>query len=70
MAITNTFIADPCCKNDPFHHYASVSEDKAVSHDNASEVFQSPLDESEQGEFVDYSWANVGSFEDLDRIFR
>ncbi|XP_027114132.1 protein LNK2-like isoform X1 [Coffea eugenioides] len=44
-------------------------EDKAAPLDNASEIFQSPLDDSEQGDFVDYGWASVGSFEDLERIF-
>lgn len=24
----------------------------------------------EQGDFVDYGWANIGSFDDFDRIFR
>lgn len=50
-------------------NHETRSEQKAVRRDNASEIFQSPLDDSEQGDFVDYSWANVGSFEDLDRIF-
>ncbi|KAI5681848.1 hypothetical protein M9H77_03076 [Catharanthus roseus] len=50
--------------------HESKSEDKAAAQDNASEIFQSPLEESEQRDFVDYSWATVGSFEDLDRIFR
>ncbi|XVF41143.1 hypothetical protein PTKIN_Ptkin01aG0256500 [Pterospermum kingtungense] len=33
------------------------------------EIFQNPDDGKEQGDFVDYSWANIGSFDDLDRIF-
>lgn len=54
-------------------HFLTVKifpEGKAAPLDNASEVFQSPLDDSEQGDFVDYGWASVGSFEDLERIFR
>lgn len=51
------------CKHD------LICENKAAPLDNASEIFQSPLDDSEQGDFVDYGWASVGSFEDLDRIF-
>ncbi|XVF82016.1 hypothetical protein PTKIN_Ptkin16aG0008900 [Pterospermum kingtungense] len=34
------------------------------------ENFQNPNEGKEQGVFVDYSWANIGSFDDLDRIFR
>nr|XP_027096098.1 protein LNK2-like [Coffea arabica] len=44
-------------------------EDKAAPLDNASEIFQSPLDDSEQGDFVGYGWTSVRSFEDLERIF-
>lgn len=34
------------------------------------ENFQNPSEGKEQGDLVDYSWANIGSFDDLDRIFR
>ncbi|PPS15195.1 hypothetical protein GOBAR_AA05393 [Gossypium barbadense] len=33
------------------------------------ENFQNPSEGKEQGDLVDYSWANIGSFDDLDRIF-
>ncbi|KAE8657568.1 hypothetical protein F3Y22_tig00116989pilonHSYRG00321 [Hibiscus syriacus] len=33
------------------------------------EIFQNSNEGKEQGDFVDYSWANIGSFDDLDRIF-
>ncbi|KAF5742442.1 hypothetical protein HS088_TW09G00490 [Tripterygium wilfordii] len=33
------------------------------------ENFQSPNEDKEQSDFVDYGWANIGSFDDLDRIF-
>ncbi|XVF82010.1 hypothetical protein PTKIN_Ptkin16aG0008600 [Pterospermum kingtungense] len=33
------------------------------------ENFQNPYEGKEQGVFVDYSWANIGSFDDLDWIF-
>lgn len=32
--------------------------------------FQSTEEGKEQADFVDYGWANIGSFDDLDRIFR
>lgn len=38
--------------------------------DDGPELFQNQLEDREQGEFVDYGWSNVGSFDDLDRIFR
>ncbi|XP_047978164.1 protein LNK2 isoform X4 [Salvia hispanica] len=34
-----------------------------------SEIFENPPEDGEQGDFVDYGWANIGSFDDLDRIF-
>ena len=38
--------------------------------DKDSEIFENPQDSKDQGDFVDYSWANIGSFDDLDQIFR
>ncbi|MED6124465.1 hypothetical protein PIB30_059122 [Stylosanthes scabra] len=38
--------------------------------DKDAEVFQNAEEVKEQGDFVDYGWANIGSFDDLDRIFR
>lgn len=37
--------------------------------DKDPEIFRNQHDENEQGDFVDYGWANIGSFDDLDRIF-
>lgn len=34
------------------------------------ENFQNVQEGKEQGDLIDYSWANIGSFDDLDRIFR
>ncbi|KAJ1413542.1 hypothetical protein SESBI_19618 [Sesbania bispinosa] len=34
------------------------------------EIFPSTREDEEQGDFVDYAWDNIGSFDDLDRIFR
>lgn len=34
-----------------------------------AEYFQDPHGDKEQGDLDDYSWANIGSFDDLDRIF-
>ncbi|KAG5539198.1 hypothetical protein RHGRI_019679 [Rhododendron griersonianum] len=38
--------------------------------DGSSSIFQNQLDDGEQSDFVDYGWSNIGSFDDLDRIFR
>ncbi|XP_059651960.1 protein LNK2 isoform X2 [Cornus florida] len=45
------------------------SRDRAALADSGSEVFQNQHEDREQGDFVDYGWANIGSFDDLDRIF-
>ncbi|XP_060217505.1 protein LNK2 isoform X2 [Lycium barbarum] len=34
-----------------------------------SRVFHHQNEELEQGDFIDYGWANIGSFDDLDKIF-
>ncbi|KAK8643239.1 hypothetical protein V6N13_012543 [Hibiscus sabdariffa] len=46
---------------------SSKNETSELSKD--PENFQNPDEGKEQGDFVDYSWANIGSFDDLDRIF-
>ncbi|KAF3633192.1 hypothetical protein FXO37_27165 [Capsicum annuum] len=35
-----------------------------------SRVLHHQNEELEQGDFIDYGWANIGSFDDLDKIFR
>lgn len=39
-------------------------------HDKDAEIYESSHEGKEQGDFVDYGWANIGSFDDFDRIFR
>nr|TKS08896.1 uncharacterized protein D5086_0000101950 [Populus alba] len=44
--------------------------DSSADHlDKDTEIFQNPHEGEEQGDFVDYGWASIGSFDDLDRIF-
>ncbi|XP_073224411.1 protein LNK2 isoform X4 [Cicer arietinum] len=38
-------------------------------HEKDADFFQNAEEGKEQGDFVDYDWANIGSFDDLDRIF-
>ncbi|XP_011088416.1 protein LNK2 isoform X2 [Sesamum indicum] len=45
------------------------SRDDTPQFDKDSEIFENPPEDGEQGDFVDYGWANIGSFDDLDRIF-
>ncbi|KAM7264765.1 hypothetical protein ACFE04_002448 [Oxalis oulophora] len=47
------------------HHSSSV---ETAELDKGSENFQNALEDKEQVDFVDYSWDNIGSFDDLDRI--
>ncbi|XP_048226349.1 protein LNK2 isoform X3 [Ricinus communis] len=42
------------------------SSGETVQLDKDSEIFQKG---KEQGDFVDYGWASIGSFDDLDRMF-
>ncbi|KAK6163045.1 hypothetical protein DH2020_002886 [Rehmannia glutinosa] len=42
---------------------------EATQFDKDSDIFENPQEDGEQGDFVDYGWANIGSFDDLDRIF-
>ncbi|XP_011042160.1 PREDICTED: uncharacterized protein LOC105137914 isoform X2 [Populus euphratica] len=44
-------------------------ESSADHLDKDTEIFQNPHEGKEQGDFVDYGWASIGSFDDLDRIF-
>ncbi|XP_040991792.1 protein LNK2 isoform X2 [Juglans microcarpa x Juglans regia] len=37
--------------------------------DKDVEIFQNTHEDKEQDDLVDYEWANIGSFDDLDRIF-
>ncbi|KAK4483548.1 hypothetical protein RD792_010747 [Penstemon davidsonii] len=48
---------------------SSSLRDDTTQFDKDSELFQNQSEEGEQGGFVDYDWANIGSFDDLDRIF-
>lgn len=41
-----------------------------TQHEKEADIFQNADDGKEQGDFVDYGWANIGSFDDLDRVFR
>ncbi|XP_057807826.1 protein LNK2 isoform X3 [Salvia miltiorrhiza] len=43
--------------------------DETAQFKKDSEIFENPPEDGEQGDFVDYGWANIGSFDDLDRIF-
>ncbi|KAJ6414442.1 hypothetical protein OIU84_003440 [Salix udensis] len=44
--------------------------DSSADHlDKDTEIFQNPHEGKAQGDFVDYGWASIGSFDDLDRIF-
>ncbi|KAA8519141.1 hypothetical protein F0562_013385 [Nyssa sinensis] len=45
------------------------SRDEKAQLDNDSEICQNQHGDREQGGIVDYGWANIGSFDDLERIF-
>ncbi|KAK9282629.1 hypothetical protein L1049_010848 [Liquidambar formosana] len=45
------------------HNFSTAQLDKDC------EIFQNRHEDKEQSDFIDYGWANIGSFDDLDRIF-
>ncbi|KAB2627428.1 hypothetical protein D8674_021046 [Pyrus ussuriensis x Pyrus communis] len=42
---------------------------EGIQLDKDGEIFQNSNEGKEQGDLVDYGWANIGSFDDLDQIF-
>ncbi|KAJ1414951.1 protein LNK2-like isoform X2 [Sesbania bispinosa] len=51
------------------HSKFSSSREETIKHEKDAEILQNAHEGKEQGDFVDYGWANIGSFDDLDRIF-
>ncbi|KAI9116623.1 hypothetical protein K1719_012281 [Acacia pycnantha] len=47
----------------------SASKEEAAQPDKDVEFFQNEHQGKEQGDLIDYGWANIGSFDDIDRIF-
>ncbi|KAF7836174.1 protein LNK2-like isoform X1 [Senna tora] len=47
----------------------SSSREEAAQPAEDDEIFQKVQEGKEQGDLIDYGWANIGSFDDLDRIF-
>ncbi|XP_028191486.1 protein LNK2-like isoform X2 [Glycine soja] len=47
----------------------SSSREETTQHEKDDEIFQTAHEGKEQGDFVDYGWVNIGSFDDLDQIF-
>lgn len=52
-----------------FYLFIYLTEE-AAQPDKDAEIFQNVQEGKDQGDLVDYGWANVGSFDDLDHIFR
>ncbi|XP_010523384.1 PREDICTED: protein LNK2-like isoform X2 [Tarenaya hassleriana] len=49
--------------------HSSTSVEKMSELGKGTDIFHITDDTKEQSDFVDYSWANIGSFDDLDRMF-
>ncbi|KAE9620901.1 hypothetical protein Lalb_Chr01g0007921 [Lupinus albus] len=60
-------------KNDPdplgLGTEVSKNLEETIQHEKDVETFQGTHEGKEQVDFVDYGWANIGSFDDLDQIF-
>ncbi|XP_028191483.1 protein LNK2-like isoform X1 [Glycine soja] len=49
--------------------FSSSRGEETTQHEKDDEIFQTAHEGKEQGDFVDYGWVNIGSFDDLDQIF-
>ncbi|XP_027343867.1 protein LNK2 isoform X6 [Abrus precatorius] len=67
--IDKGFLGTEVSKNLSEHSKFSSSREETIQHEKDAEIFQNAHEGKEQGDFVDYGWANIGSFDDLDRIF-
>ncbi|KAL3348339.1 hypothetical protein AABB24_021814 [Solanum stoloniferum] len=54
---------------DPKHECLRGANDERNRLGDDSRVFHHQNEELEQSDFIDYGWANIGSFDDLDKIF-
>ncbi|XP_027343866.1 protein LNK2 isoform X5 [Abrus precatorius] len=68
--IDKGFLGTEVSKNLSEHSkFSSSRGEETIQHEKDAEIFQNAHEGKEQGDFVDYGWANIGSFDDLDRIF-
>ncbi|CAK8564607.1 unnamed protein product [Lathyrus sativus] len=65
LSLSSAAKIDQC----PLGNDLSKNQEETTHHENDAEFFQNADEGKEQGDFVDYDWANIGSFVDLDRIF-
>ncbi|XP_075500998.1 protein LNK2-like isoform X6 [Primulina tabacum] len=70
LAITNIEKVDQDSMGTAASNNMMTTKDATKQIDKVYDFLQNPPDDREQGDFVDYGWANIGSFDDLDRIFR
>lgn len=64
----NSMGMDGTNKTTEISNYESSRTDEKTQLDEGSELCNQPKDR-EESDFVNYGWANIGSFDDLDRIF-
>ncbi|XP_073272101.1 protein LNK2-like isoform X5 [Primulina huaijiensis] len=70
LAITNIEKVDQDSMGTAASNNMMTTKDATGQIDKVYDFLQNPPEDREQGDFVDYGWANIGSFDDLDRIFR
>uniref|UniRef100_A0A1J3FAQ7 Protein LNK2 n=1 Tax=Noccaea caerulescens TaxID=107243 RepID=A0A1J3FAQ7_NOCCA len=56
------------CSDEPAR-YSSTRGEKTSELGKGPDIFHSTDESKEQGDFDEYGWANIGSFDDLDRMF-
>ena len=60
----------PCCNIMLNLNTVLFPTDETSQPEDGSKIFWDQHDDREQRDFVDCGWDNIGSFDDLDRIFR
>ncbi|XP_075492285.1 protein LNK2-like isoform X1 [Primulina tabacum] len=69
-AITNLEKVDKDSMGTAASNNMMTTKDATGQIDKVPDFLQNPPEDREQGDFADYIWANIGSFDDLDRISR
>ncbi|RID54302.1 hypothetical protein BRARA_G01635 [Brassica rapa] len=68
-SVSNARKADPGPGSSEPARYDSTRSEKASELGKGPDIFHSTDESKEQGDFDEYGWANIGSFDDLDRMF-
>ncbi|CAN6930068.1 unnamed protein product [Brassica oleracea var. botrytis] len=68
-SVSNARKADPGPGSSEPARYDSTRSEKTSELGKGPDIFHSTDESKEHGDFDEYGWANIGSFDDLDRMF-